>query len=160
VSKPRGCACSQCQLFSLSSDHVIKVWDLRTNKCTQTITADDWLKPEDVAPVAIAYDGTRKRLVTTIKKLCVWEHKLVMQDTTGHRGACVKAIYNSAFFVVVSADESVPPFPAVALRVPAWRRCWQHIQHPSFVGVFAGCSIKQVGTFVNPPLSPATGLVS
>lgn len=109
VCKWRWCACSQCQLFSLSSDHIIKVWDLRTNKCAQTISADDWPKLEDASPVAIAYDGTRKRLVTTIKKPYVWEHKLVMQDTTGHRGACVKAIYNSAFFVVVSADESVLP---------------------------------------------------
>jgi WD40 repeat protein len=99
----------QCQLISLSSDHIIKLWDLRTNKCVQTVAEDDWIKPDEAQPNAMAYDGTRKRLITGVKRPYLWEHKLAMRDASGHRGVCVKAIYNANFFVVVSADESVPP---------------------------------------------------
>lgn len=108
--------CSQCQLISLSTDHVVKLWDLRTNKCVQTLAEDDWPKGEE-QPVAMAYDAGRKRLITAGKKPYLWEHKLVMRDASGHRGPCVKAMYNSAFFVVVSADESA----LLATRAPV--RC-------------------------------------
>lgn len=60
--------------------------------------------------MAMAYDPVYRRLVTANKKPYIWHHKMVLQDKTGHQAPCVKAIYNSAFFVVVSADESaVPP---------------------------------------------------
>jgi WD40 repeat protein len=90
----------------MSTDHVIKVWDLRTNKCIQTLTADDWPRAEDAQPVAMVYDSSRKRLVTGGRKPFMWEQKLTMMDRTGHRSEVVKAVYNSAFFVVVSVDDS------------------------------------------------------
>jgi WD40 repeat protein len=90
----------------MSMDHVIKVWDLRTNKCIQTLTTSDWPRPHDALAQTIIYDAARKRLITSAKKPFVWEHKLIMRDRTGHQSPCIKALYNSAFFVVVTADES------------------------------------------------------
>jgi hypothetical protein len=81
----------------------------------QTVAEDNWIKPDEAQPVAMVYDGTRKRLVTGVKRPYLWEHKLVMRDASGHRGAVVKAIYNSTFYVVVSADES-------ASNLMSWRR--------------------------------------
>lgn len=86
----------------------------------QTVAEDDWPKGEE-QPVAMAYDGVRKRLITAAKRPYLWEHKLVMRDASGHRGPCARAMYNSAFFVVVSADESAapPPLPLVCSMHPA-----------------------------------------
>lgn len=98
----------QCQLFSMSVDNVIKVWDLRTNKCTQTITHDEWPSSEDAQPLSMVYDSDRKRLITATRRPFMWQHKLIMKDRTGHRSSCVKAVYNSTFFVVVSVDDSAP----------------------------------------------------
>lgn len=93
----------------MSTDHVIKAWDLRTNKCIQTITADDWPRSEDPQVAAMVFDESRKRLVTGGRRPFFWEQKLTMMDKSGHRSAVVKAIYNSSFFVVVSVDDSMHP---------------------------------------------------
>ena len=97
----------------MSTDHVIKAWDLRTNKCIQTITADDWPRSDDSEPVAMVFDEGRKRLVTGGRRPFFWEQKLTAMDKSGHRSAVVKAIYNSSFFVVVSVDESMHPKTAL-----------------------------------------------
>lgn len=113
-------ACRQCQLFSMSVDNVIKVWDLRTNKCTQTITHDEWPQSEDAQPLSMVYDSGRKRLITAARRPYMWQHKLIMKDRTGHRSACVKAVYNSTFFVVVSVDDSaLLPHPAAPPTCPS-----------------------------------------
>lgn len=112
----------QCQLFSMSMDNVIKVWDLRTNKCTQTITQDEWPQSEDAQPHSMVYDTGRKRLITASRRPFMWEHKLIMKDRTGHRSACVKAVYNSIFFVVVSVDDSASPLLCMLLSL----RCNSH----------------------------------
>jgi WD40 repeat protein len=90
----------------MSTDHVIKAWDLRTNKCVQTITADDWPRSEVAQPVSMVFDESRKRLVTGGRRPFFWEQKLTVRDKSGHRSAVVKAVYNSSFFVVVSVDDS------------------------------------------------------
>ena len=95
--------------MSMSVDHVIKIWDLRTNKCLQTINEEDWLKREEAHPVAMLYDGTHRRMVTAAYKPYVWDHKMVMQDTVGHRDELVKAIFNGSFEVVVSVDQGACP---------------------------------------------------
>ena len=55
-------------LMSLGSDHLVKIWDLRTNKCLQTIGEEDWARREEAKPVALLYDGTHRRLVTAVNK--------------------------------------------------------------------------------------------
>ena len=101
--------CRHCQLLSVGVDNVIKVWDLRANKCCQTISPDDWPRAEDARPNAMTYDVPRNRVVTAHKRPAAWENKLVLQESIGHRAPVVKALYNASFSVAVSADESAPP---------------------------------------------------
>ncbi len=48
------------QVISLGADSVIKVHDLRTNRCLQTIAAYDWPSPADAKPAALLYDARRR----------------------------------------------------------------------------------------------------
>lgn len=92
-------------VFTLGVDSVIKVWDLRTHRCLQTIGTDDWVKPGENRPTALVYDGVQRRLVTALTRPYVWPHKIVSQDRTGHQDPIRGALYNPTFHVVVSADE-------------------------------------------------------
>jgi len=47
-------------VISLGADSVIKVHDLRTNRCLQTIAAYDWPSPADAKPAALLYDARRR----------------------------------------------------------------------------------------------------
>ena len=57
------------QLISLGADHVVKVWDLRNQKCLQTIAPKDWgpSAAEDSHPTCLAYDTSRQRLVSAVR---------------------------------------------------------------------------------------------
>ena len=54
--------------MSLGADHVVKVWDLRNQKCLQTIAPKDWgvAAVEDSHPTCMAYDASRQRLVSAV----------------------------------------------------------------------------------------------
>ncbi|KAF5835754.1 WD40-repeat-containing domain protein [Dunaliella salina] len=94
-------------VFTLSLDKVIKVWDLRTHRCLQTITQDDWKKTEDTEskPHSLMYDSFHRRVITAVNKPHAWIHKLVAQDRTGHMEPVRGCLYNSTFHVIVTADE-------------------------------------------------------
>ncbi|KAF8071365.1 hypothetical protein HT031_001449 [Scenedesmus sp. PABB004] len=92
-------------VFTLSTDHTIKLWDLRNHRCLQTMTPDDWSRAEDSAPTCMAYDSTRRRLVTAALRPCAWQHKVTSADRTGHREPVRGALFNATFAVVVSVDE-------------------------------------------------------
>ncbi|KAG2498385.1 hypothetical protein HYH03_003644 [Edaphochlamys debaryana] len=92
-------------VFTLSVDKVIKVWDLRNHKCLQTLTEDDWRRPEESKPNCLMYDPSHRRCVTAMSKPYVWVHKMVAQDRTGHMESVRAGLYNSVFGVVVSVDE-------------------------------------------------------
>ncbi|KAJ9529394.1 hypothetical protein QJQ45_013762 [Haematococcus lacustris] len=93
-------------VFTLSVDKVIKVWDLRNHRCLQTLTQDDWKRPEEAKPHSLVYDPLHRRLITAVNKPYVWVHKLVAQDRTGHMEAVRGVLYNMVFSVIVSADEN------------------------------------------------------
>lgn len=93
------------QVFTLAMDKVIKVWDLRTHRCLQTICDEDWPNTMDAKPHCIMYDNTRRRLVSACQKPYAWVHKLVTQDRTGHMEPVRGALYNKTFCVLVTADE-------------------------------------------------------
>lgn len=57
------------QLVSLAADKVVKVWDLRNQKCLQTISPKDWTSAEDARPSCLAYDSERQRLVSAVRLL-------------------------------------------------------------------------------------------
>ena len=57
------------QLVSLGADKTVKVWDLRNQKCLQTMTPKDWTSAEDANPTCLAYDAERQRLVSAVLPL-------------------------------------------------------------------------------------------
>ncbi|GFR43071.1 hypothetical protein Agub_g4078 [Astrephomene gubernaculifera] len=92
-------------VFTLAVDKTIKVWDLRNHKCLQTLTEDDWRRPEECKPNCLMYDASHRRCITAMSKPYVWVHKMVAQDRTGHMEPIRAALYNRLFGVVVSVDE-------------------------------------------------------
>lgn len=86
--------------MSLSTDHVIRLWDLRNQKCLQTIVPTDWPRKEDSLPTSILYDGVRHRLLTATTCPAYWQHACPADDMIGHREPLVAALYNTAFHVV------------------------------------------------------------
>lgn len=59
------------QLYSCSTDKCIKVWDLRSHKCLQTIHDKTHYRPEDRI-TAMAFDPIHSRLITGTTKLRPW----------------------------------------------------------------------------------------
>ena len=49
------------------------------NRCCQTVAPQDWEKGEDSAPVTMAYDAAKGRLVTVGKRPAAWDSRMVMQ---------------------------------------------------------------------------------
>ena len=88
------------QLISLSMDKVVKIWDIRSNKCMQTITdkTDYW--PENRIS-AIAFNPQRKAIVTGATKLDSYQRKRRHEAIARPVSA---ALYNQPFSQVVSGD--------------------------------------------------------
>jgi len=95
------------QLYSCSTDKCIKVWDLRSHKCLQTIHDKTHYRPEDRI-TAMAFDPIHSRLITGTTKLRPWP--LIKAATRSikpkHEHALCAALYNKNFHQIVSGDES------------------------------------------------------
>ena len=102
------------QVLSLAADHVIKVGDLRTQSCLQTIAPQDWATPEDAHPSAMVYDGNRKRMVSIKHRPAAWPHKCISDQSSAHQSPLVAALLNTTFDVV-----GCPFLPAALLLL--WR---------------------------------------
>ena len=79
---------------------MIKVHDLRTNRCLQSIAAHDWPRASDAKPTALLYDSRRRRLVTAAHQPVFWPHTCVADERAGHLAPLCAALYNSLFQVV------------------------------------------------------------
>ena len=66
-----------------------QVWDLRNHKCLQTLTEDDWRRPEEAKPNCLFYDAAHRRCLTGVNKPYVWVHKMVAQVRAGAGGGRV-----------------------------------------------------------------------
>jgi WD40 repeat protein len=95
------------QLFSCSVDKCIKVWDLRSHKCLQTIHDKTPYRPEDRI-TAMAFDPGRSRLLTGSTRVRVWPLVKAAKRSTKpkHEHPLVAALYNKNFHQIVSGDES------------------------------------------------------
>jgi WD40 repeat protein len=95
------------QLFSCSVDKCIKVWDLRSHKCMQTIHDKTAYRPEDRI-TAMTYDPAHCRLLTGTTKLRVWPLVKAAKRSTKpkHEHPLCAALYNKNFHQIVSGDES------------------------------------------------------
>mmetsp|Transcript_13521 Transcript_13521/g.31113 ORF Transcript_13521/g.31113 Transcript_13521/m.31113 type:complete len:970 (+) Transcript_13521:62-2971(+) len=94
------------QLMSFSTNRVVKVWDMRTHRCLQTL-GESFSKPADRFS-AIAFDAHRGRLLTGSTRLQCWKlQRLVSQAVHAtHKAPVVAACYNDVFHQVVSIDEN------------------------------------------------------
>eukprot|EP00240_Pyramimonas_obovata_P003420 CAMPEP_0118944592 /NCGR_PEP_ID=MMETSP1169-20130426/40603_1 /TAXON_ID=36882 /ORGANISM="Pyramimonas obovata, Strain CCMP722" /LENGTH=922 /DNA_ID=CAMNT_0006890103 /DNA_START=126 /DNA_END=2891 /DNA_ORIENTATION=- len=90
------------QLISLATDKAIKIWDLRSNRCLQTLLDQTVYWPENRIS-AIALDTKRRVIVTGSTKPKQW-HRSV-KDAIGV-SPIIKASYNKAFRQVVAGDLS------------------------------------------------------
>jgi WD40 repeat protein len=93
------------QVISLSTDKTIKIWDLRTNRCIQTMEDENTYRPEDRIAVLL-HDPKRRQLVTGTTRLRPWKQVLKSRESEGHNSAVVGCLYNFEFDVAVSADEN------------------------------------------------------
>ena len=84
----------------MSADSMIKVWDLRTQGCLQTITPQSWPQAEDSCPTALTFDGVRRRLVTIKHRPAAWPQRCISDLSCAHAAPLVGGLVNSAFQVV------------------------------------------------------------
>ena len=90
------------QLISLATDKVIKIWDLRTNKCMQTILDKEHYWPENRI-TALMFSEHKKCLVSGAVKLK--ERHRVKKTTLQASNPIIFALYNSNFGQVVTGDK-------------------------------------------------------
>jgi WD40 repeat protein len=91
-------------IISQSVDKVVKLWDVRTMRCLQTIVDDVQHRPENKI-TAIMFDRQNHRLVTAAKKM--YAYSVVKQLSVGprsHTDALCGALYNRNFSQIVSGD--------------------------------------------------------
>jgi len=96
------------QLFSCAVDKCLKVWDLRSHKCVQTIAVRESYRPEDKISAMAFQGGANFRLLTGTTRLRPWPLIKAAKRSAkrGHSTPLVAALYNSHFNQVVSGDEA------------------------------------------------------
>jgi len=96
------------QLISLGADNVVKVWDIRNQRCIQTLNdARTMDKPTTANSLnIIMYNRETQRLFASSSSIRVWDTKPVFKisHTASHDACVVSALYNRGFNQVVSAD--------------------------------------------------------
>ena len=95
------------QLISLSTDKVLKVWDMRQNECVQTMTE---FKHPLMKPTSFLIDKSRNRVVSFGHRHQVFkinplvDVNTVMEDT--HHAPVIAILYNTSFGNVVTVAEN------------------------------------------------------
>ena len=89
------------QLISLSTDKVIKIWDLRTNKCMQTIMDKEHYWPENKI-TSLMFNGMKKCIVSGAVKLK--ERHRIKKSNLQASNPLVFSLFNSNFGQVVAGD--------------------------------------------------------
>lgn len=88
--------------------HPVKVWDIRNQKCIQTITDAKVSGGQTTASALnhLMYDKENQRLFAASSRLRSWDLKPVFRTrrVTSHDASVVSALYNRGFNQVVSAD--------------------------------------------------------
>eukprot|EP00741_Cyanophora_paradoxa_P004058 tig00000760_g3942.t1 len=95
------------EVITLDVDNVVKVWDMRTWKCVQTI--DDGLYEADQRISTILYDDASGSLVTAYRMLTVWPSTLPGKTRTknrSHEDAVVACLFNPTFNLVITMDQA------------------------------------------------------
>lgn len=91
-------------LISLGTDKVVKIWDIRTYACIQTIFDKICYRPEDRL-TSIYFDRTTNNILACSRKINLWFFKTQEEIKTSHEYAVSFALYNKEFEAVVSGDD-------------------------------------------------------
>eukprot|EP00760_Papus_ankaliazontas_P025580 PhM_4_TR2799/c0_g1_i1/m.22136 len=100
---------SQHQIVTMSSDKVVKIWDVRTFRCMQTIQDKESYHPEDTLS-AMTYDERRSTIVAANKTVVAFPLQIMLSPFPqepqyyGHRDPLVGALFNDTFSQVITAD--------------------------------------------------------
>lgn len=95
----------QTQLISLDAEQVIKVWDVRTMACIQSIAA--FKNEVSLNAFSIAFDDQSGCLVVGDYGCIKWPVAMnPVASGTSHDSPISAMVYNEAFSIVISCDES------------------------------------------------------
>eukprot|EP01065_Artemidia_motanka_P024935 TRINITY_DN29865_c0_g1_i1.p1 TRINITY_DN29865_c0_g1~~TRINITY_DN29865_c0_g1_i1.p1 ORF type:complete len:1608 (+),score=561.90 TRINITY_DN29865_c0_g1_i1:63-4826(+) len=97
------------QVITLSSDKVVKIWDVRTYQCVQTLRDKSRYRPEDRLG-ALAYDWRRSAIVTASCRPHVRPMTRNFSEFPpnyhGHRRGVIGACLSTTFRQLATADET------------------------------------------------------
>ncbi|WIA32779.1 hypothetical protein OEZ86_005963 [Tetradesmus obliquus] len=93
------------QVISAAADKTIKVWDLRNQRCLQTLQDRATHSPEDTL-TALAYSPSRKLLVSAAYSLRAWPLTDGAAGGCGHRDPVSWVGFNPMFCEAVSTDHA------------------------------------------------------
>ena len=91
-------------LISLGTDKVVKIWDIRTYQCIQTIIDKICYRPEDIL-TSIHFDKFTNNILLGSRKINFWLFRTQEEIKTSHEKPVAFALYNSEFEAVVSGDD-------------------------------------------------------
>lgn len=97
------------QVISMASDSVIKLWDLRNNRCMQTIAEKAWPHPSHAHPTAMLFEPRRRRVVTIEHQPMYWKHMCCADDQQGHSQPLVAVLYSPEFHLVRPCHKATKP---------------------------------------------------
>ena len=91
-------------LISLGTDKVIKIWDIRTYQCIQTIFDKVPYRPEDRL-ASLLFDKYTNNILLGSRRINLWFFKTQEEIKTSHEYPVAFALNNAEFESVVSADD-------------------------------------------------------
>eukprot|EP00826_Nyctotherus_ovalis_P050105 TRINITY_DN6107_c0_g2_i9.p1 TRINITY_DN6107_c0_g2~~TRINITY_DN6107_c0_g2_i9.p1 ORF type:complete len:516 (+),score=173.95 TRINITY_DN6107_c0_g2_i9:1386-2933(+) len=95
---------SKQHLMSLSADKVLKIWDMKTYQCLQTIEVKQKFRPVDMI-TAMEYDEIRHCLLLCTRKVNFAVFRSSSDMETSHLNPVSWVIYNTIFEIAISSDE-------------------------------------------------------
>ena len=87
-------------MITMAADKVIKVWDIKAQRCIQTIDARHYPDPHDFKPSAIWYEPETRRLLTAASRVQSWMQGAGSTAAAGHSASIVAALSNETFSLV------------------------------------------------------------
>jgi WD repeat-containing protein 49 len=88
----------------LGTDKVVKIWDIRTYACIQTIFDKVCYRPEDRL-TSLLFDQYTNNILLGSRKINLWFFKTQEEIKTSHEFPVAFALNNGQFETVVSADD-------------------------------------------------------
>ena len=91
-------------LISLGTDKMVKIWDVRSYSCIQTIFDKIAIRPDDVLS-SLTFEKHTNNIIVCSRKINFWFFKTEEESKTSHDAPVAFALYNTAFENVVSGSD-------------------------------------------------------